>query len=320
LNPVARTRVVLADDHPQILEAARSVLTPRFDVVAAVGSGEDAIAATAKLDPDIVVLDIAMPGLNGFQTASAIAARGPRPRIAFMSAHVEHDYVLEGLSRGASAFIAKGRMRQDMVPALEYANAGHRCIPSAGVLPHWRRAAGHCHDLQLYGTDQALVDAVSDFFSAALEIDHSIVAFATPAHLDAVNARLAARGIDVAALVSSGRYSPVDAHAAIDAVVVNGVADEARFLATFDAIVEVACRAGGVSRHVSVFGEIAPVLCGRHQTAAALEMERISVAYAASRSLSVLCGYSAGVLGASADLTAEVCAVHETVLTGDFHS
>src|ERR1700704_2563242 len=143
-----RPRVVLADDHPLILEAAREVLSPSFDVVAAVGSGEDAIAATAQLDPDIVVLDIAMPGLNGFQTASAIAARGPRPRIAFMSAHVGDDYVLEGLNRGASAFIAKRRMWQDLVPALEYANAGHTCIPSAGVLPRWRRAAGHCHDLQ----------------------------------------------------------------------------------------------------------------------------------------------------------------------------
>src|SRR6185295_3737 len=97
--------------------------------------------------------------------------------------------------------------------------------------------------------------AVSDFFIAALEIDHSILALATPAHLDALSARLAARGIDVAALISSGRYSPVDAHAAIDAVVVNGIADEARFVATFDPIVEVACRADGASRHVSVFGE-----------------------------------------------------------------
>ena len=106
MNLGDRPRVVLADDHPLILEAALGVLTPSFDVVAAVGSGTDAIAATTRLDPDIVVLDIAMPGLDGFQTASAIAARGPRPRIAFMSAHLEDEYILEGLNRGGSAFVA----------------------------------------------------------------------------------------------------------------------------------------------------------------------------------------------------------------------
>jgi DNA-binding NarL/FixJ family response regulator len=319
LTPRDRPRVVLADDHPLILEAALGVLTPSFDVVAAVGSGADAIAATTRLDPDIVVLDIAMPGLDGFQTASAIAARGPRPRIAFMSAHLEDEYILKGLNRGASAFVAKPRMRQDLVPALEYAIAGHTCIPSAGVLPRWHRAAGHCHDLQLYGADRALAAAVADFFAAALEAEHSIVAIATPAHLGELRTTLAARDVDVAGLIESGRYSPVDVTTAIDSVVIDGKADEARYIATLDEMVQIASRAGGGSRHVSVFGEIAPVLCGRGLEAPALAIERMSIAYAASHPISVLCGYSAAVLGASADLAAEVYGAHEAVLTADFH-
>src|SRR5471030_2710418 len=110
LHSGSRPRIVIADDHPQILEKTRGVLAPRFDVVAAVGSGEDAIAATARLAPDLVMLDVAMKGLDGFQTASAITARGSSSRIAFMSAHAGDDYVLEGLARGASAFIPKPRM------------------------------------------------------------------------------------------------------------------------------------------------------------------------------------------------------------------
>jgi DNA-binding NarL/FixJ family response regulator len=319
LNPGYRPRVVLADDHPLILEAAIGVLSPRFDVVAAVGSGVDAIAATSQLDPDLVVLDIAMPGLNGFQTASAIAARGPRPRIAFMSAHMEDEYVLEGLNRGASAFIAKQRMRQDLVPALELANAGHVFFTSAGVLPQRRRTGSHYHDLQLYGSDHALIDAVGDYFGAALDAGDSIVAIATPAHLDGFDARLRARGVDVADLIASGRYSPVDADTAIDAVVVDGAANEAQFIATFDSIVAVASRADGGSRHVSAFGEMAPVLCGRQQPGLALALERLSTEYQASRPVSILCAYSAVALGAAPDLTAEVCAAHGAVLTGDVH-
>ena len=319
MNLGDRPRVVLADDHPLILEAALGVLTPSFDVVAAVGSGTDAIAATTRLDPDIVVLDIAMPGLDGFQTASAIAARGPRPRIAFMSAHLEDEYILEGLNRGGSAFVAKPRMRQDLVPALEHSLAGHTSIPSAACFPAGAVPPATATIFDLYGADCSLAAAVADFFAAALEAEHSIVAIATPAHLDELQAQLAARDVDVAGLIENGRYSPVDAHEAIDALVVNGGTDEARFVATFDPIVEAACRAGGASRHVSVFGEIAPVLCGRRQQAAALAIERMSIAYAASHPISVLCGYSAEVLGASADLAAEVYGAHDAVLTADFH-
>ena len=110
MSPGLRPRVVIADDHRFFLETATTLLGSAFDVVAAVTRGEAAIAAAASLDPDLVVLDIAMPGLDGFQTASAILAHEPRRRIAFLSAHSEDDYVLEGLNRGASAFIPKTRM------------------------------------------------------------------------------------------------------------------------------------------------------------------------------------------------------------------
>jgi hypothetical protein len=106
---------------------------------------------------------------------------------------------------------------------------------------------------------------------------------------------------------------------AIDSVVIDGRADEARYIATLDEMVQIASRAGGGSRHVSVFGEIAPVLCGRGLEAPAIALERMSIAYAASHTISVLCGYSAAVLGASADLAAEVYGAHEAVLTADFH-
>ena len=170
-----RPRVVLADDHPLILEAATTALSPRFDVVAAVGSGEEAIAATAHFDPDFVVLDIAMPGLDGFQTASAIRARGSRPHIAFMSAHLGDDYILEGLARGGSAFVQKARMALDLIPALEYAQAGHTCVPSARVLPGLaatRRTQPR--SAVVSRPTRRSIASVVDFFGAALEAGDSV--------------------------------------------------------------------------------------------------------------------------------------------------
>jgi len=314
LSPGLRPRVVIADDHPLFLETATTFLSPTFDVVAAVPNGEAAIAAAASLDPDIVVLDIAMPGLDGFQTASAILAHQPRRRIAFLSAHAEDDYVLEGLNRGASAFIAKPRMRQDLVAALTYAHAGQFCVPSASVLARWRRPAGQNHDLQLYGTDRSLVDAVANFFGEALEAGDSVIAIARRDHLDDLEHRLKVRRVDAAALSGSGRYWPVDIDVALDVVVLDGQADESRFVAMLDPIIEIARQAGGCARHVSVFGEMAPTLCDRNQEDVAIALEAIADRYATSRDLSVLCGYAADAISRSPNLSAHICAAHGAIV------
>ncbi len=302
-----------------ILEAATAALSGVFDVVAAVGSGEEAIAVTARLEPDLAVLDIAMPGLDGFQTASAIRARGALPHLAFMSANLSDDDVLAGLACGGSAFVTKARMLRDLVPALEYARAGHVCVPSARVLRQWRRPAGQRHDLQLYATDAALVGGVVDFFGAALDAGDAIVAIATPAHLDEMAARLRARGVDVAGLTASGRYTALDVHAAIGDVVLNGIADEALFVSTMDPMIESARRASGYSKHVSVFGEIAPQLYARHQDEAALAIERFADAFAASRALSILCAYSMRALTGAAGRADSICAEHGAICLADAH-
>lgn len=310
-----RPRVVIADDHPVLLETAIAVLSPTFDVVAAVTGGEAAVDAAAGLDPDLVVLDVAMPGLDGFQTASAILARGPRPRIAFLSAHAGDDYVLEALNRGASAFVAKPRMLQELVPALTYAHAGHISVPSANVLARWRGRAGRNHHLQLYGEGgRSLVDAVEGFFGEALEAGDSVIAIARRTHLDELEQRLSARRFNIAALIESGRYWPLDIEAALDAVVIDGRADESRFIAILDPIIEVARQAGGCARRVSLFGEMAPTLCDRNQEEVAIELEAIADGYAAARDLSVLCAYSADALSCSADLMAHVCAAHAAIV------
>ena len=314
-----RPRIVLVDDHPIILEAATAALSGVFEVVAAVGSGAEAIAATARLEPDLALLDIAMPGLDGFQTASAIRARGSLPHLAFMSANLSDDDVLAGLACGGSAFVTKARMLRDLVPALEYARAGHVCVPSPRLLRQWRRPAGHRHDLQLYSTDAALIGGVVDFFGAGLAAGDAIVAIATPAHLDEIAARLRASGVDVAGFTESGRYTPLDVHAAIETVVRNGVADEALFVSTMDSMFERARRASGHSKHVSLFGEIAPQLYARHEDDAALAIERFAGAFAASRALSILCAYSMPTLTGAAGRADSTCAEHGAICLADAH-
>jgi DNA-binding NarL/FixJ family response regulator len=314
-----RPRVVLADDHPEMRDAVRSTLTRAFDVVMAAADGASAIDAALRLRPDAVVLDVEMPGLDGFQTATRLRASGSEARIVFLSNHIGDDFVLAGVSRGALAFVAKPSMDRDLVPAVGHALAGRAFVPSAAVLPRWRRPDGRRHDLQIYGTDAFLANAVMAFFDSALDAGHSIIAIASEPHRQALEAQFAARRVDVAALIRAGRYTVGDAASALEAVLLNGTPDEALFAAALDPMVERGLAAAtGAVPHVTMFGEIAPILCANGDFEAMIRLEQVAHDYAVSRPLSILCGYSTECVGGeTSDLRTSICAEHATIVAAD---
>jgi len=314
-----RARVVVADDHRDVLDAATSILAQTCDVIATAADGAAAFEATLRLLPDVVVLDVAMPGVDGFEAAARITASGSNARIVFLSNHADDDYVLAAVSRGALAYVAKTRMNRDLLPAVGHALAGRAFVPSAAVLPRWRRPAGRRHDLHFYSTDTFFVDAVTAFFESALHSGESIVAVVTEPHAVALDRQLRARGHDVASLVASGRYSVVDAASAVEAICHNRMPDAALYVACVEPLLERALAASpGSPPHVSLFGEIAPILCTRGSFDGAVRLERIAGDFAASRPLSILCLYpTAFVANDVGDHAASICREHATIVPGD---
>ena len=115
---MGKIRVLLADDHEPILKKARMVLGGEFDVVGAVSNGRDAITEVLRLDPDVLVIDIAMPVLNGFQAASQLASRKARTKIVFLTVHEDQDFVDAAFSAGASGYVTKSHLTTDLIPAI----------------------------------------------------------------------------------------------------------------------------------------------------------------------------------------------------------
>jgi len=311
-----RARVVIADDHPRVLETASTILSQTCDVVAAVGDGASAIDAAVRLQPDVVVLDVAMPGLDGFRTASRMRTSGSDARIVFLSNHAGEEFVLAGMSRGASAFVAKVRMNVDLPAAVAHAHQGRWFVPSAGLLPRLPRPAGRRHDLQIYDSDESLIESEISFFDSAFEAGHSLVAIDSDANLFAVESRLRKRGFDVGQLIASGRYTSMNNEEALTAVSRDGVPDGELYDAAMKPLVQRALAAStGLPRHVSIFGAIAPILCARGQFDEMSRLEAIADAYAASHPVSILCFYSTSCLGdASSGIAARVCAHHATIV------
>ena len=103
-----RPRVLLADDHQMLLDALKRVVEPRCEVVGMVSDGRALLTAAAKLQPDIVVLDIAMPQLNGLDAARHLKPALPKLKLIFMTMNEDPDLVGEAFRAGASAFFRWG--------------------------------------------------------------------------------------------------------------------------------------------------------------------------------------------------------------------
>ena len=128
-----RARVILADDHPEVVEDLRALVEPEFEVVATVGDGNALISAAEAFAPDVIVTDIAMPELNGIAAAGQILRMNPAARIVFVTVHNDLETVEKGLTTGAMGYVLKLTAGDDLVPAIRAVLQGKRYLsPTVG--------------------------------------------------------------------------------------------------------------------------------------------------------------------------------------------
>jgi DNA-binding NarL/FixJ family response regulator len=129
---MSRARVLLADDHQPLLAAASRLLQTEFDIVATATDGTAALRAAARLEPDVVVLDISMPGVDGIETARRLRAAGSRAAVVILTVHDDPDLLQASLETGALGYVLKSRMAAELGPAVRAALTGHLFV-SRGV-------------------------------------------------------------------------------------------------------------------------------------------------------------------------------------------
>ena len=117
-------RILLADDQAEMLLTLVEMLEGEFQIVGIAENGMRVLELTPRLAPEIVVLDISMPVLNGFETALRLKERCSAARVVFLTAHEDPDLVEAGMSAGAIGYVVKSRLATDLVPALWQALAG----------------------------------------------------------------------------------------------------------------------------------------------------------------------------------------------------
>jgi len=115
------TRVLMADDHKAMQERVKGLLAPDFQVVGAVDDGQALVEAARQLDPDVLVVDISMPVLNGIEAVRQIRNGGSKARVIFLTVHEDPDIVPVCMEAGASGFVIKSRLASDLIQAIRLA-------------------------------------------------------------------------------------------------------------------------------------------------------------------------------------------------------
>jgi DNA-binding NarL/FixJ family response regulator len=124
----ARPRVLVADDHRTMRDVLVAMLSREFDVVAAVTDGFAAITKAEQLDPDLLVLDIAMPGLNGIAAAARLREHGSHAKVVFVTNLRDREFLHESLALGDVGFVVKDRLVADLLPAIRLVLSGETFV------------------------------------------------------------------------------------------------------------------------------------------------------------------------------------------------
>lgn len=127
-------RILLADDQQEMIEAVTGLLQGTFRIVAAVEDGEQLIRADARYHPDVIVVDISMPVLNGIEAALRLKESGSKAKVIFLTIHDDRDFVEAAFSAGALGYVLKQRLAIDLVPAINEILRNHVFVsPTLGT-------------------------------------------------------------------------------------------------------------------------------------------------------------------------------------------
>jgi two-component system, NarL family, response regulator NreC len=123
---VTRLRILIADDHTLVRQGLRKIIEarPEWEVVAEAGTGREAVQQTIDLQPDVVIMDVAMPHLNGVEAVQQIHRRAPHVRVLMLSMYADEAYVTRAVRAGAAGYLLKDSADADLIGAVQALSQG----------------------------------------------------------------------------------------------------------------------------------------------------------------------------------------------------
>jgi two-component system, NarL family, response regulator NreC len=306
-----RPNILLADNHAQFLEIVTRLLADDFNVVGAASDGRQAVDLSLRLDPDVAILDIGMPGLDGFQTLKELRRAGSRAKVIMLTMYESDAYVAAAINSGAQGYVLKNRIYSNLISAIDHAIAGRFFVPSLTSVPVGERG----HAVQFHMKDRHFLDEVSRFVGGMLRSGELVVVAATEETRTGLAQRLVERGIDVAAIAAQGQYVVSDADESLAQFMRNGHPDPDLVAGIVSDLDRLRVSSRGPHSRLTLFGEMAVSLCRDGNIEAVVEVENIWSDLTRHLPFLTVCSYPGECFQhpKSRQFFPDVCAVHHAV-------
>jgi DNA-binding NarL/FixJ family response regulator len=339
--PARSIRVLVVEDFEPFRRLVVSILQkqPELQIICEVSDGLESVQQAEELQPDLVLLDIGLPHLNGIEAARRICAVSPKSKILFLSENRSSDIAEEALRAGAGGYVVKSDAAGELLPAVESVLEGKRYVSaslagndltnpknehtadhkSGGVVqpfPPGKVRIDRRHQAGFYSDDRFVLDDLTQFIGDALKAGNAAIVVATKSRRDSLLPRLQAYGLDIGTAIEQGRYISVDAADAVSTFMINGTLDPVRYLNLFrDLIVSAADAAEGEQARVAVFGEGVHLLWAQGNAAAAIQAEGLCNQLVKTYDVDIMCGYSLSSVqgGMERRVFERICAEHSAV-------
>ena len=331
---VATTRILVVEDHEPFRKFVRTFLgqLEDFQLVGEAGDGLTAVRKCVELQPDLVLLDIGLPELNGIQAARQIRQLAPGSRIVFLTQESSSAIVHEALSLGAAAYVIKAHTASDLIIAIIAARDGRQFV-SAGLDGSLRlnepplivardtdfssqASASPHHKVHFYPDDSSFVTGISAFIQRSLKAGKVVLAVTNESRRNAIIPAVEAGGIDTGSSIAAGRLILQDSPAFLKEIMTDDRIDSELLLRLSSELIETMIRANPGSR-ICACGDCASPLLEQGNVEGAMQIERVWNELSTRYDMELFCGYIFSGFQRAADMPGyrDVCAVHSHVIS-----
>ena len=289
-------RVLIVDDYEPFRRVVRLILevTDDLQIVGEASDGLEAVQKAQELRPDLILLDIDLPRLNGIQAARRLRDLVPRPKILFLSVESSSDVVREAFNVGGVGYVQKLHVQSELLPAIEAVCQGNQFIGADltdeikenTTIPEPR----HPHEVLIYSEEAVLVQCFTDFIIDALRTNKPVIAAPTQSHLEIILQRVRAEGVDVDASIRMGSFITLNASEKLSALMLNDLPDRSRWMNAMSSLVQ-AVRSKGSHFRIAMCGECSALLLEQGNLQAAVRLEQLCDDLADTHQFDVLCAY-----------------------------
>ena len=287
-------RVLVVDDFAPWRHFFCSILRKAgIQAISQTADGFEGVQKAKEQQPDLILLDIGLPGLSGLDVGKQIRKLAPRAKILFVSQESSTDFVREAVSLGALGYVHKSNAGTELLPAIQAVLAGGRFLTDSlknSQVAGSTDSHAHRHEILVFADDATLVDGFAHFVGNALNAGNPAIALVAESHRGSLLHKLRAHGVDVDAAAQEGSYVSLDAAEDLD---------PERFVEIVRSAIEATTKTGktGHSR-VAFCGERAGRLWAQGNAEAAIHIERFCEELTTKYNIDILCGYPSGSLAA----------------------